>query len=165
MCNKEFNYAFIDSQNLYMAIRSQGWVLSYKRFRRYLSDKYKIQKAFMFVGYMPENQRLYSILKNIGYILIFKPILHLPNGKIKGNVDAELVLHTMIEYQNYDKALIVTNDGDFHCLIEHLAKQNKLLNLMVPSRRAYSSLLKTFRPFIVFMNGLREKLEYKKERQ
>jgi len=39
------------------------------------------------------------------------------NGKIRGNVDAELVLHAMIEIQNYEKAVIVSGDGDFHCLI------------------------------------------------
>jgi uncharacterized LabA/DUF88 family protein len=49
-----------------------------------------------------------------------------PAGKVKGNVDAELVLHAMIEYPNYDKALIVTGDGDFFCLVEYLIKQDKL---------------------------------------
>jgi uncharacterized LabA/DUF88 family protein len=39
------------------------------------------------------------------------------NGEIRGNVDAELVLRNMIEIQNYEKAVIVSGDGDFHCLI------------------------------------------------
>jgi uncharacterized LabA/DUF88 family protein len=39
------------------------------------------------------------------------------NGKIRGNDDAELVLHAMIDIQNYEKAVIVSGDGDFHCLI------------------------------------------------
>ena len=164
MCNKGVNYAFIDSQNLYLAIRSQGWILSYKRFRRYLADKYKIRKAFMFVGHLPGNEGFYSLLENLGYEVILKPTLSLPNGKVKGNVDAELVLHAMIEYSNYDKALVVTNDGDFHCLVEYLVKQNKLLKLMIPDSRTYSSLLRRFGSHLVFMNGLKNKLEYKKER-
>jgi hypothetical protein len=40
------NYAFIDSQNINLAIRGQGWVLDFKKFRRYLQDNYKISKAF-----------------------------------------------------------------------------------------------------------------------
>lgn len=36
------NYAFIDSQNLNLAIREQDWILDFKRFRRYLEDKYKV---------------------------------------------------------------------------------------------------------------------------
>ena len=35
-------------------------------------------------------------------------------------LDAELVLHTMIEYPNYEKVVIVSGDGDFHCLIKYL---------------------------------------------
>ena len=51
----------------------------------------------------------------------------LPDGKAKGNVDAELVLHTMVEYPNYDKALIVSGDGDFYCLVDYLKGKDKLL--------------------------------------
>jgi uncharacterized LabA/DUF88 family protein len=68
----------------------------------------------------------------------------------------------MIEYTHYDKALIVTGDGDFYCLIEHLIKQNKLLKLMIPYRNKYSSLFRKLMNHIVFMNELRLKLEYEK---
>ena len=129
------NYAFIDSQNLNLSIREQGWVLDFARFRIYLADKYNITKAFVFIGYMPENQSLYTSLQKGGYTLVFKPTLVLPEGMVKGNVDAELVLHAMIEYANYDKALIVTGDGDFYCLVEYLLKKDKLLNLMIPNQK------------------------------
>jgi len=88
--------------------------------------------------------------------------LILQSGKTKGNVDAELVLHSVIEMQNYDKAIIVSGDGDYHCLVDYLIKQDKLLHLMIPNRYKYSSLLKKFSDKIVFMNNLKEKLEYKK---
>jgi uncharacterized LabA/DUF88 family protein len=107
------NFAFIDSQNLNLSILSQGWKLDYKKFRIYLKDKFDITNAFLFIGYSPTNTNLYTSLQTYGYILIFKPTLILPDGKIKGNIDAELVLHTMIEYNNFDKAVLVTGDGDF----------------------------------------------------
>jgi len=162
MINKQNNYAFIDSQNLNLGIKDQGWSIDFKRFRVYLREKYGIKKAFLFIGYLPTNQSLYTSLQSFGFILIFKPTLPGAKGKIKGNVDAELVLHAMKEMPNYDKALIISGDGDFCCLIEHLKKTNKLLNLMVPDRSQYSSLLRKFVPDIVFMNNLRWKLEYKK---
>jgi uncharacterized LabA/DUF88 family protein len=92
-----------------------------------------VTHAFLFIGYIYENQDLYTSLQKDGYILIFKPTLKLPDGRVKGNVDAELVLHAMIEYDNYDKALIVTGDGDFYCLVDYLVKKDKLLKLMVPN--------------------------------
>lgn len=160
--NKPHNiYAFIDSQNLNLAIRTQGWILNFKSFRRYLKDKYGVNKAFLFIGYVETNQDLYISLQECGYILVFKPTLYLPNGKVKGNVDSELVLHTMIEFTNYDQAVIVTGDGDFYCLIEYLNKKNKLLRLVIPNKESYSSLLRKFMQKVDFMNSLRKKLEYK----
>ena len=155
------NYAFIDSQNLNLAIRGQGWVLDFKKFRRYIQDKYKISKAFLFIGYVPQNQDLYTGLQKDGYILVFKPTLTLPGGTVKGNVDAELVLHTMIEYPNYSKALMVTGDGDFYCLVDYLIKHDKLLKLMIPDEKKFSSLFRKLMSRIVFMNNLKDKLEHK----
>ena len=155
------NYAFIDSQNLNLAIRDSGWSLDFKRFRKYLEDKYSVTKAFIFIGYIAANESLYTSLQKYGYILIFKPTLSLPDGRVKGNIDAELVLHAVIEFPNYDKAVIVTGDGDFHCLIEYLKKQNKLERIIVPNRYKFSSLLRKFACDMVFMNDLKGKLEYK----
>ncbi len=47
------NYAFIDSQNLNLSIREQGWILDFGKFRTYLKDKYGVVKAFIFIGYVP----------------------------------------------------------------------------------------------------------------
>ncbi len=155
-------YAFIDSQNLNLSIRNLSWTLDFLRFRVYLHDKYKVQKAFLFIGYMEENKELYTFLQKAGYTMVYKPTQTLPDDKVKGNVDAELVLHTMIEYNNYDSAVIVTGDGDFFCLVDYLEKQGKLKNLIIPNRYKYSSLLRAFSKKTIFMNSLRNKLEYKK---
>ena len=139
-------YAFIDSQNLNLGIRSAGWKLDFRKFRLYLKNKYQVQKAFLFIGYVAGNERLYTFLQKSGYILIFKPTLEVKKGVksyIKGNVDAELVLHAMLEFPNYDKAIIVSGDGDFYCLIEYLEQQGKLAKVLVPTRK-YSRLLRKF---------------------
>lgn len=159
------NYAFIDSQNLNLSVKDQGWRLDYKRFRRYMQDKYGVVKAFLFIGYIPTQQVLYTVLQESGYILVFKPILELRNGKVKGNVDAELVLHAILEWDNYMKAVIVTGDGDFHCLVEHLKKKEKLEKLLIPNRQKYSALFRKFvgAGDVAFVDGLRDKLEYKSQ--
>lgn len=162
MSAKEYsNYAFIDSQNVNLSIREQGWVPDFGKFRQYLKRKYGVTRAFIFIGYVWENQPLYTNLQKAGYVLVFKPTLKLPGGGSKGNVDAELVLHAMIEYPNYEKALIVTGDGDFFCLVDYLIKQDKLLKLMVPDKNKFSSLFRKMMPNIVFMNNLKKLLEYK----
>ncbi|MBU2523728.1 NYN domain-containing protein [Patescibacteria group bacterium] len=156
------NHAFIDSQNLHLSIKDLGWTLDMERFRIYLKDKYNVEKAFLFIGYIKGNEAMYTKFQQWGYVVIFKPTLE-ANGVIKGNCDAELVLHCMIEKEVYDNAIIVLGDGDFHCLIEHLIEEKKLLKVGIPNKKNYSSLLVKFRhPYFFYINSLKDKLEYKK---
>ena len=155
---KEIIYVFIDSQNLNLSVRDQGWRLDFRKFYIYLKNKYKIVKAFLFIGYVDKNVDLYQKLEKIGYILIFKPTIPCEKDRIKGNVDAELVLYSMIEFCNYDKAIIVSGDGDFYCLIKYLLSKNKLKNIIIPNMKKYSGLLKEFRKYSIFINVLKDKL-------
>ncbi len=163
---KENNYAFIDSQNLNMAVLSQGWSLDWHRFRVYLREKYSITEAYVFLGYVDGYEALYKSLQKAGFICIFRPTLRYEDGTTKGNCDAELVLQSMIEYRNFDKAIIVTGDGDFHCLAKYFHEQGKLLCLMIPNRTKFSALLKfvVFRPYLRFVNDLQHRLTYHKKR-
>jgi len=155
------NYAFIDSQNLNLGVRSLGWTLDFRKFRLYLKNKYDIQKAYLFIGQLAGNERLYLSLQEAGYILIFKPTVELPDGIVKGNVDAELVLHSAaIQYKNYGKAIIVSGDGDFACLVEFLDEKGKLLNIMPPNKH-FSSLLRHYNHYIIRIDLLKDTLQYK----
>lgn len=165
MNRKSKNYAFIDAQNLYLAIQELGWKIDYKKFRVYLKEKYGVEKAYMFMGFLPSNQELYNFLQTVGFILIFKPILINEQSGVKGNCDAELVLQSMIDFPVYERALIVTGDGDFYCLVKYLDSQNKLLKVLAPSPRNCSSLLmKIAGKKISFVGDLKIKLGYKKKR-
>lgn len=156
------NYAFIDAQNVHLSIKSQGWNIDWKRFRVYLTEHYNIGTAYLFIGYIEGNNTLYEKLQKAGFVCIWKPALTYKDGTIKGNVDAEMVLHTMIQLPNFDKAIIVTGDGDFYCLVQYLLQQNKLQAVLVPNRGKYSALLKKFaKKNIAFMNDLKNKIGFK----
>lgn len=152
MKKQQVIYAFIDSQNLNLGVRSQDWKLDFAKFRIFLKDKYKVSKAFLFIGFIPKHRNLYSFLERAKYKVIYKPVVESDNKSkpVKGNVDAELVLHTMIEFPNYQKAIIVSGDGDFYCLAEYLEKKKKLEKIIVPNKK-YSSLLRKFGKYIVNM--------------
>jgi uncharacterized LabA/DUF88 family protein len=171
----EHIYAFIDSQNLNLSVQKdivnnagttvyKGWKLDFKRFYVYLKDKYKVNKAYLFIGRVAGNESLYKFLEETGYNMVYKPTLDYRNGKerfTKGNVDAELVLHTMIEYPHFDKAIIVSGDGDYYCLIEYLEAQGKLSHIIIPNKINYSSLLRKYNPYFVYVSDLKAKLEYR----
>lgn len=156
------NFAFIDSQNIHLGVHALGWKLDWRRFRIYLKEKYGVARAYVFIGYIPENQQLYTALQQADYLLVFKPVLQKKTGKPKGNVDADLVLRAMIEYARYEKAVVVTGDGDFYSLVEYLYQKGKLETVLSPSSERCSALLKkAARERINFFDKLRSKLEYK----
>lgn len=160
------NYAFIDGNNLYLGAKSQNIKLNYRSLRFYLRDKLGVAKAFLFIGYNSQNTELYNNLQSAGFILVFKPTVpYTENGhrQMKGNVDAELVLHSAaIEYKNYDKAVIVSSDGDFACLIRYL-KANKKLSRIITPTDSYSSLLSPFGKFILPLKSIKGNVSFRKK--
>ena len=92
--------------------------------------------------------------------MVYKPTVKDNLGKPKGNIDAELVLYSAtIEYPNYDKAVIVSGDGDFYCLHEYLERKRKLFKIVIPNAKSESSLLKKFQSYKVFVVHEKAKLE------
>jgi uncharacterized LabA/DUF88 family protein len=180
---KPNNYAFIDSQNLNLGTQRMGWKLDWRKFRKLLRDKYDVSQAYMFIGYMSENESLYEYMHELGFLVVLKPTIDVspkqnsesansdtkdakpkdPEEKerptIKGNVDAELVLYAMKEMPNYDKAIIVSGDGDFFSLAEYLEEQGMLEQILTPNWQ-YSSLLKVFDEKITRLDQMRRQLAY-----
>lgn len=170
----QHNYAFIDSQNLNLGVQKVGWKMDWHKFREWLKLEHDVEKAFMFIGYLPDNESLYQQMYDHGFLVVLKPTLEIsqvdkPGDKkedkpaTKGNIDADLVLHAMKELPNYKKALLISGDGDFFSLIEYLAKQNKLEKVLTPNRR-YSTLLKEFENYIEDINVYRHELAYRDRR-
>lgn len=171
---KPNNYAFIDSQNLNLGVQKAGWKMDWHKFRIWLAEKYGVTRAYMFIGYMAENETLYQQMYDHGFLVVLKPTLEImqvekPGDKpkeekdkvpVKGNIDADLVLHAMKEYANYDKAIIVSGDGDFHGLAEYLAEQGKLLKILTPNIH-FSMLLKQFAQYIENLDNYRSELAYR----
>ncbi|PID30456.1 hypothetical protein CR973_02645 [Candidatus Saccharibacteria bacterium] len=193
------NYAFIDSQNLNLGVQKIGWKMDWAKFREWLRSEHNVTQAYMFIGYMAENEALYEQMYAHGFLVVLKPTLEIKQrvtpseqrpahaqspaasgtarnnrsaeaggGKtedaekalVKGNIDADLVLYAMKELPNYDKAVIVSGDGDFFSLVEYLAQEKKLLKLLVPNRR-FSTLLQGFDEYIEGIDQHRRELAYR----
>lgn len=168
-------YAFIDSQNLNLGTQAMGWKMDWRKFRAWLEAQYGVTRAYMFIGYLAENEAMYEQLHDAGYLIVLKPTVDVKpqeSGEgeaekakeevkhaIKGNIDADLVLFAMKELPNYDQAIIVSGDGDFYALVEYLAEQQKLKHIMTPNWR-FSSLLKPFEHYIIRLDQQRHELAY-----
>jgi uncharacterized LabA/DUF88 family protein len=170
----QVTYAFIDNQNLNATIQNLGWKIDWRKFRKFLSDKHKVSQAYMFIGYVPEFEDMYEYLHDAGFNIVLKQTYDMTKPRteepqkskeedkhIKGNVDTELVLWAMKEFKNYNKAVIVSGDGDFYSLVEYLEEQGKLSKILTPSWQ-YSGLFNKFEKYIVRIDKCRQELEYRK---
>jgi len=167
-------YAFIDSQNLNIGTQKFGWKMNWVRFRKFLAESYNVEKAYMFIGYIPENADLYEKMHEAGYMVVLKPTFDVTKARpeedksedkedarpVKGNIDADLVLWAMKEMSNYQKAIIVSGDGDFFSLVEYLESKGRLLHVMTPSAH-YSQLYNQFDKYIVRLDKFRRDLAYR----
>lgn len=175
---KPNTYAFIDSQNLNLGVQKMGWKMDWRKFRQYLANKYGVTKAYMFIGHVPEFEDMYVHMHELGYLVVLKPTSDMSKPKpelqeeakpekdkpeekkpVKGNIDAELVLWAMKERDQYDKAIIVSGDGDFYCLAEYLDEIGKLGHIMTPNWQ-YSGLLKAYEDYIIRIDQLKKQLSY-----
>src|SRR5476651_701668 len=75
--NRPQAYAFIDSQNLNLGTQRMGWKMDWRKFRQFLKDDYGVDKAYTFIGYMPENESLYEYMHSLGYLVVLKPTLEI----------------------------------------------------------------------------------------
>lgn len=165
--SKEKNLAFIDAANLHKGIKSLNWRLDYQRFRVWLTEKYSVSTAYLFIGLIPKYKDLYTALQEAGFTLVYKEVVYDGDGKPKGNCDADLVLKvTQDAYENaFTKAVIVTSDGDYAGLIKFLLEKNKLDIVLSPAIvKKCSILIKRTGAKIAYLNDQRSILDAQKEK-
>lgn len=147
---------------MYRGVESLGWELDYRRFRVWLSEKYGVRKAYLFIGLIPKYKDLYRYLQESGFTLIFKEVVYDDVGKPKGNCDADLVLQAVCDaYETAcDQVVIVASDGDYAGLIKFLQKKQKLTVILSPrDKERCSILLKRTGAKIAYINDQRSQLK------
>jgi uncharacterized LabA/DUF88 family protein len=145
---KEKNLAFIDGQNLYRGTTETNpkWKVDLLKFRKYLSEKYDIEKAYYFLGFLDEdNQNLYDEIQESGFIIKFREHNSAMIGKKKGNVDSDIIFDIMkriYQKESFDKIVLVSGDGDYKMLVDFLIKEGRFKKILFPNKNFASSLYK-----------------------
>lgn len=169
------NYAYIDGQNLKMGTidTKPSWRIDLGRFRIYLKEKYGVEKAFYYMGYVvdgAEYEKLYEYIQESGFILVFREHNSAMMGKKKGNVDTDIVLNVMKRIclkEDFSKVLLVSGDGDYKGLVDFLIEQNRFEKILFPNKKYASSLYKQLEPkYFDYLNSpaVQQKIEHKKRR-
>jgi uncharacterized LabA/DUF88 family protein len=152
--------AYIDGANLHNGIKELGWLLDHRKFRAWLSHKYGVTEARLFIGKIEGRDHVYKILEDAGFQLAFKETVRSSDGKVKGNCDTNLVVAAMADHyeKRCDKAIIVTSDGDFTPLISHLNSKSVSCVIVSP-RNNCSLLLRRLNVPIIYLDTQRSVLE------
>lgn len=166
------NQAFVDGQNLYMNTNEYGWKVDLKRFRVYLKEQYNVEKAYYFLGAVDEeNQDIYELIQEAGFILVFREHSQSMIGKKKGNVDTDIVFSVMskiADKEKFDQVVLVSGDGDYFKMVRYLVEKGRFCKLLSPNRHSTSSLYRVFTPkYVDFLDnsGVKNKIAYKKRKK
>jgi uncharacterized LabA/DUF88 family protein len=140
--------AYIDESNLFLSFKLINTKISYRKLFIFLKEKYKVDQAFIFVGYTQKNDFVYSKMLNAGFSIIYKEVTD-----FKGNCDCELVLKVTRDYyeQKYTELIIITGDGDFACLIRFLNEKKVVVRVIAPRAERCSVFIKRTAVHLAFL--------------
>jgi len=170
------NFAFIDGANLHLTYEYLDWKLDYQKLRNYLKNKFEVIVAYYFIGNIKENQDIYTTLESYDYTLKLKnpspytteeedcpyckKVITPEIIRHKSDCDSFLTLQVMSDFSIYNKAVLITSDGDFDNLVKKLLVQDKLRMVFTPCKDGCSWLLRSAaRGRIAFIDDYRDELE------
>lgn len=99
-------------------------------------------------------------MQESGFTLIFKETTYDGEGKVKGNCDADLVLKAVVDYfeKKFDKAILVSSDGDYACLVRFFKENSVFHSLLSPDNKC-SFLLRKLNVSLVYLDTQKNNLK------
>jgi uncharacterized LabA/DUF88 family protein len=107
---------FVDVANLYYAARGQDVDVDYVALLKYATKGRGLIRAYAYTGLDPENEnqrKFIDFLAKNGYKPVVKDIRKFGDGRMKANLDIELVVDMFRLADRMDIAVVVSGDGDF----------------------------------------------------
>jgi uncharacterized LabA/DUF88 family protein len=107
---------FVDVANIFYAAKAAGVDIDYVTLLKAATAGRDFVRAYAYTGLDPENEnqrQFHSFLGRNGYKVISKDIRKYGDGRIKANLDIELVVDMLKTARNLDIAVVVSGDGDF----------------------------------------------------
>jgi len=117
---------FVDIQNVYYgALDNFGGKIDFKKLTENMvrCRKLVVANAYLVKG-DNDNSNFTSFMKQIGYNTISKDLKKRSDGSAKGNIDIEMAIDIMTSKNFLDTVVLVSGDGDFVALVEHLKVEN-----------------------------------------
>jgi len=163
MTKQQKTYGFVDASNIIYGAKAESWFIDQKKLFDYIKRKFKTRKIFFYFGKDEKNNKQTKFLKKLesfGYTLRVKQIKRYGKRQ-KANCDVDLTMDMLLLKDNYERAVVLTGDGDFFPLFEYLKKQGKDIIIIAFARRTARELKRFAGPRFIGLSNERYFLERK----
>lgn len=160
-------YAFVDASNIIYGARAEGWLIDQKKLLQYLKSKFGVSKVFFYYGQDSKNikqQKFLKRLEQFGYVLRIKEIKRY-GTKSKANCDVDLTMDVLLKIKEYQRAIMLTGDGDFLPLIQYMIKQGKEVVIIASPKSTAREIREFVKHSFINFGNLRYFIERQKSKK
>src|SRR3989338_1558994 len=165
---KQVIYAFVDAANImYRPNDLHSWKIDVLKLLMYLRERFGVSRVFYYGGvdYLNAVQvRMYEKMRNWGYELCINPVKRFVNEAgeryLKADVDSRMTFDMMHLLSEYDRAIVITGDGDFYWVLQYLLHQKEKVWLLSRNKKTAKELKKLFGGNFANFDNLRSVLEF-----
>lgn len=159
-------YAFIDASNIIYGAAKHGWRMDFAKLSKYLKNRFEVKRVLYYAGVDHTNikqLKFYEKLQHFNIELRLVPVKTFSDGRKKADVDARMTFEMMRYFSEFDRAVVLTGDGDYYWVLEYLIEQKKRLWLLSFPKITARELKKLIGSNFANLDNLKEQLrEHKK---
>ncbi|MBU7044029.1 MAG: NYN domain-containing protein [Theionarchaea archaeon] len=142
---------FVDTQNLYYSAKNlYGAKVDFRKILEVGLDQRQLIRAIIYVirADIPEEESFFEALRNIGYEVKIKELRSYYDGTKRGDWDMGIAIDTIKLSEKLDTVILVSGDGDFVALVEHLRAKGIRVEVMAFGKSTSSELRRATNEFV-----------------
>ncbi len=142
---------FVDTQNLYYSAKNlYSAKVDFRKILEIGLNQRQLIRAIIYVirADIPEEEGFFEALRNIGYEVKIKELRTYYDGTKRGDWDMGIAIDTIKLSDKLDTVILVSGDGDFVDLVEHLQARGTRVEVMAFGKSTSADLKKVANNFI-----------------
>jgi uncharacterized LabA/DUF88 family protein len=124
--------AYIDASNMFYSQQTLKWNIDYEKLVKYLKRECDLIGVTIYFGKKSNDQKQDKFLKKLvsfGYEVKTREVKYIKTrdgqSKMKGNLDAEMILDMVVRKDTFDTLILFSGDSDFGVILDYLKTQKK----------------------------------------
>jgi uncharacterized LabA/DUF88 family protein len=160
---------FVDGANMfYTQKKGLGWFFDPAKLLKVLKADDELTDAYWYMGIKqppdPRDENFVRFLAYAGYVVRKKELKTIYDAETgestqKANLDVEIVMDMFNTLENYDKAILLSGDGDFERALDLLRSRGKQICVVSTQNWIASELRMVVGSHFVDLQDLRDKIE------